>query len=756
MLVDVVVVENGGAKKGSPTGGPFVFVNASRLCGHNSRTATDANISAKGVHRLRIYREFDLVRTNLSTGDRGRRSRVAVACASWNSMNVRALSVFRIATAALGAPLVCVAIRALGAQEVLPVPVRAPADTVVGMNGWFVGGSFGYSQGRTHFALADPARGGSSNALGYSLGGLHAGYSAFLSSKLLIGAEADVSFPDFFEDGVVSSRTMAPGRVVTEKIDLVSTLRGRLGYATGRWLMYGTGGFALSEPRFFESGAGGGDSDQVLRFRSGWVVGAGAEFAMSLSWAARVEYSYDQLGRVAVIFPSGAGVESQSNMHSLQLGLSHKIGWPRADAPKPERGASGTADSIRWNIHGQDTFIEQGYFKFRSPYEGTNSLTGASQAKNTESATAFLGVRLWQAAALYFDPEVDQGSGLDATHGVSAFPNGEAQKAVFPMPRFVVDRLFLRQTFGLGGERESFVDGPNQIAGESDISRITVVVGRLAVTDYFDDNAYANDPRTNFLNWNAYGAGAFDWTMDQISWTWGALAELNQKNWAVRAGYFLLPIVSSNNSFDTHIPGRGEYALEWEWRYSLLSRRGKLRVFGWVNHGTMGSYAAALALPATTPNYPDITLTRQVRSNPGMVVNVEQQLTDDIGLFSRASWSPGRVEILGGTDCSESLSVGAVLKGSSWGRHNDRIGVSGILGGLSPIARAYFAAGGTGILIGDGALNYRVEQVAEAYYSYSAAKWLALSLDYQFVVNPGYNADRGPVSIYAVRVHAAF
>jgi high affinity Mn2+ porin len=313
----------------------------------------------------------------------------------------------------------------------------------------------------------------------------------------------------------------------------------------------------------------------------------------------------------------------------------------------------------------------------------------------------------------------------------------------------------LRQIFGLGGDREPITDGPNQLAGTRDISRITIAVGRLAVTDYFDLNAYANDPRTNFLNWNIYGAGAYDWTMDQISWTWGALAELNQKDWALRVGYFLLPLVSSTNYFDMHIPDRGEYTAEVEERYSLGARPGTLRLFGWVNRGTMGGYAAALALPVTTPAYPDITLTRQVRTNPGVVINAEQGISDDLGLFSRASWSPGQDEILGGTDCSGSVSLGGVLKGTGWGRPNDNIGVSGVMGGLSPVARAYFAAGGLGILIGDGKLNYREEGVLETYYAYALRKWATLSFDYQFIVDPGYNADRGPVSIFALRIHAA-
>jgi high affinity Mn2+ porin len=596
---------------------------------------------------------------------------------------------------------------------------------------------------------------GSSNAFARIEGGPRFGYNRLLSSRLVLGTEIDLSFPNFIEDGVVSSMKMTQGSGVTEKIDFVSTLRGRVGYALDRWLLYGTGGFAVSQARFIDSSAATDVASTIRRVRVGWALGAGAEFGFAPGWTASVEYLDTQLGHVDGVFPSGIGVASSTDVQNLRLGLSRQLSW--SDPHAPSIGTSGpTPAHDRWNIHGQDTFIEQGYFQFRSPYEGTNSLSGATQAKNTESATAFFGTRLWHGAELYFNPEIDQGSGLNTTHGVAAFPNGEAQKASFPLPRFVADRLFLRQTFGLGGARETVDDGPNQLAGIRDISRITFVVGRLAVPDYFNGNTYANDPRTNFLNWNIYGAGAYDWTMDQISWTWGALAELNQKDWAFRVGYFLLPISSSNNAFDIHIPDRGEYAAEAEWRYAVGSQSGKLRVFGWVNHGTMGSYAAALALPDTTPNYPDIALTRQVRTNPGVVINVEQAITSDLGVFSRASWSPGLVEILGGTDCSRSLSLGGLLQGRFWGRPNDNVGVSGVVGGLSPIAHAYFAAGGLGILVGDGQLNYGEEKGLEAYYAYALRKWATLSFDYQFIINPGYNADRGPVSIYAARFHLAF
>jgi high affinity Mn2+ porin len=236
----------------------------------------------------------------------------------------------------------------------------------------------------------------------------------------------------------------------------------------------------------------------------------------------------------------------------------------------------------------------------------------------------------------------------------------------------------------------------------------------------------------------------------------GAAVELNQKNWAIRGGYFLVPTVSNVNTFDTQIPKHGEYIGELELRYSLFAQPGKLRLMGWTNIANMGSYAEALAMPVSTPNYPDITQTRQLRTNYGFVVNMEQAITNELGIFSRASWSPGLVEIIGWTDCDESFSFGTVLKGTAWGRPDDKIGVGGVVEGLSPIARAYFAAGGLGILIGDGQFNYRPEKIFEAYYAYSLNKWATLTFNYQFIGNPGYNADRGPVSVFSGRLHAQF
>ena len=447
---------------------------------------------------------------------------------------------------------------------------------------------------------------------------------------------------------------------------------------------------------------------------------------------------------------------STVDLNSLRVGLSRKLDWTGGTTSSRDVGGSWAIDPSSWNVHGQLTFIEQGYPAFRSPYQGPNSLTGANQIQNTTSATAFLGYRPRDGTEIYVNPELMQGFGLDNTLGVAGFPNGEAQKSNFPIPRIDIARVFVRQTFGLGGEQETIEDGPNQLAGKQDISRITVTAGRFSVLDIFDGNTYSHDPRVDFLSWNMYCCGSYDLTMDKIGYTWGTAVELNQKSWTIRGGYFLVPIVSNNNSYDTQILEHGEYIGELELRYSLFSQPAKLRLMGWTNIANMGSYAEALAMPVTTPNYPSIAQTRQVRVNYGFVANVEQAITSELGIFARASWSPGLVEIIGWTDCDESLSFGTVLKGNAWGRPEDKIGVGGVVEGLSPISRAYFAAGGLGILIGDGQLNYRPEQILEFYYAYSVNRWATLTFDYQFVNNPGYNADRGPVSIFSGRLHAQF
>ena len=640
----------------------------------------------------------------------------------------------------------------------LAQPTSAGDTPTFDWSGLYVGGYVAYGRGQLGDTLFDPDPTQSSRGFGGLHGGLQIGYNYVLPSRLLLGAEADVSFPNFLEDGLIASRTTAQGTNVAGQIDYIATLRGRVGYTFNHWLIYATGGLAWSQARFTESPGFGTDEDTTQFTRAGWTAGVGAELAVAANWTARVEYVYDRFGSLSANFPSGTNYVSAFDLHMLRLGLNYKIGADNGDRliTKAVSADDWPIPSKDWNVHGQFTLIGQGYPAFRSPYEGPQSLSGGSQFKNTTTATAFIGFRPWNGGEIYVDPELMQGFGLSDTFGLAGFPNGEAQKSNFPVPRFNVGRVYLRQTFGLGGEQETVEDGPNQLGGKQDISRFTITAGKMSVIDFFDNNAFSHDPRRDFLNWNMYCCGSYDLTMDKVGYTWGSFAELNQKQWAFRFGYFLVPTVSNVNTFDAHVPDHGEYIGELELRYSLFALRGKLRLMGWANRATMGSYADAVALPINSPNYPDITLTRKMRTNYGFVANLEQGITQDIGIFSRISWDAGQTEKIGWTDCDRSFSVGAVLKGTTWGRPDDKIGIGGVIEGLSPEARAYFAAGGLGILIGDGRLKYRNEKIMEAYYAYSLNNWATLTFDYQLVADPAYNADRGPVSIFAGRLHAEF
>src|SRR5581483_269849 len=454
-----------------------------------------------------------------------------------------------------------------------------------------------------------------------------------------------------------------------------------------------------------------------------------------------------------VMFANGSTYGGSFDMHMLRFGLNWRPGAAGG------KGGDSLSGSDRWEIHGQTTYIQEAYPRFPAAYTGPNSLTPWAQTREIWSASAFLGVKLWDGGELYYNPELLQGFGLSDTVGLAGYPNGEAQKSGFLFPRYSTSRLFLRQTFGFGGGEDKVESSYGQMAGKRDVDRLTIQVGRFSVHDVFDNNAYASDSRNDFLNWSVWAAGAFDYPADKIGLTYGATAEFNRKDWAVRAGYFLLGDKPNSSNFDERVPDRGGYVAEFEKRYQLFSRDGKLRLTGWFTRSFAGSYGEALDLVAATPGLDPTTAiiaTRQTRTKYGYIVNLEQSVTDDVGVFSRWSWNDGRSEINAFADIDTSLSAGASIKGKQWGRPDDKIGIAGVVNGLSKGHRDYLAAGGLSILLGDGALNYRNEQIIETFYAYQLKKDVTLTFNYQFIANPGYNADRGPVHFFTGRLHAEF
>ena len=412
------------------------------------------------------------------------------------------------------------------------------------------------------------------------------------------------------------------------------------------------------------------------------------------------------------------------------------------------------SEQQRWSFHVQGTEIGMGQPGFRSPYKGTNSIPPDDDFRQTSTFDVYLGARLWPGGEAYVDVGYYQGFGFGNTHGIAAFPNAEGSKVGQRIGDGILPHLFFRQTFGFGGEQEEFEADQLQLREKVDISRLTFTIGRLTTSDQFDVNAYAHDPTHQFLNWALVNNGAYDYAGDSYGYIEGATIELNQKEWALRYGIFDVPRVSNGFAKDGHLLKAWQQVLELEERYTILDRSGKIRLLGWLESAHMGSYSETLADPALIE---DITKTRRYRYQYGFALNVEQAISENVGAFIRASWRDGQSEVWQYTDIDGSVSAGLQVKGNPWNRQGDTAGIAGIIDGISPAHRAFFAAGGLGPLIGDGKLpHYSLEKVIEIYYDVEITKNIHFAVDYQFVANPAYNADRGPINIFGGRLHFQF
>jgi high affinity Mn2+ porin len=644
-----------------------------------------------------------------------------------------------------------------GSAVAADMPLKAPVlKTVYDWTGFYIGGHVGYGGGSLGPGTNPlPEQGvGLPHSVTGLIGGYQAGYSRQFSNHVVLGVEADASFTSPV-DALALARAPAPFNAT---IDYVGTLRGRAGYAFGAVMPYVTGGFAWGHSSVDVTNAAGKVFATPGQTQTGWTAGAGIEFAVSGNWSAKVEYDYIDLSRRNYDL-SGLGLPNigvDPKIQLIQLGLNYRFGDTLWNAPVSANPQTALPESDAWNVHAQTTFLTQGYPAFRSPYTGPISLPGGGQTQQTWTTTAFLGVRLWQGGEFYFDPELAQGFGLNGALGLAGFPNGEAQKAGGAYPKFRPQRYYLKQTFGLGGEQEDVADAANQLPGKRDIDRITLIVGRFAVGDFFDNNAYAHDPRADFMNWAMWSSAAYDFPADLPGYTRGGVVELNRKDWAVRAGLFEVPSAPNSDvlTFQT-----GATVVEFEERHAIFGQPGKLRLGAFANSGNTGNYSQALAIEGADPALDINAVMASIRHDQlkyGFYANLEQQIATDIGLFARASWNDGQTEILSFTDIDRSVSAGLSIKGSRWGRPNDTIGIGGAVNGLSDAHRDFLAAGGVGLLVGDGQLNYHNEQIFETYYAYAIDKSFTFTADYQLITNPAYNADRGPVSVFSGRLHGEF
>jgi hypothetical protein len=411
-------------------------------------------------------------------------------------------------------------------------------------------------------------------------------------------------------------------------------------------------------------------------------------------------------------------------------------------------------DASDWQIHGQATTVTQTHGGFTSPYAGDNSLLSRQETATSFTGTLMTGFRLWKGGEFYLDGEGAAGKGVSSVLGMAGAPNGETYRVGNPAFRASVVRAFFRQTWDLGGDAQKVEDDAHQLAGIRSSRRIVVHVGKLSVMDLFDNNAYSHDPRTQFLNWTLMGHGAWDYPADTRGYTWGYATEFYWDAWAARYARFAEPLEANQLELDHGFARAHGDVVEVEHDHALGDLPGAVRVMVYRNTARMGDYREALAL---SPVNPEITATGAYgRVKRGWGINAEQALTQDLGAFARWSWNDGKTETWAFTEVDRSITAGLSLKGTAWGRPKDRFGLAFIQNGLASEHREYLAAGGQGFIIGDGRLSYAPERILETTYALAVGKHVTASLDLQHCWNPAYNTDRGPVTLYALRLHAQF
>src|SRR5665213_2542242 len=490
-----------------------------------------------------------------------------------------------------------IALSAWSAASAADLPVKAPVPAAVfDWTGFYIGSHFGYATGSTNWTATEagaavPTLNGSIDLFnsydafkgtGSYFLGLQAGYNHMLPSRFMVGFEADFSAPNTIAGTQIFSSALAGQASYNDTVLQFGTTRGRVGYAFGQWLVYGTGGLAWSYDRLTRTQLAGmpagtvGTTEAQLLWRWGWAAGAGLEVPIAPNWSARIEFlATDFTGRPKPFIASAQTFNSDLQMQSLRLGLNYRLG---ADPLKSDVFTKGVPalEMSNFAVHGQTTLVTQYAAPFRAPYAGQNSLAPDS-GRETLDIDLYLGFRPWQGAEIWIDPEIDQGFGLSGTFGVAGFPSAEAYKVGAAYPYAQLPRAFIRQTIDLGGDVQKVDAGINQFAGSQTADRLVITVGKFSVVDIFDQNKYAHDPRADFLNWTLVNTGAFDYAADAWAFTYGGAVEWYTGQWTFRADVFDGPVVPNSSDLD---PTFGQFQMvgEIERRYSLWGQPGKIAV----------------------------------------------------------------------------------------------------------------------------------------------------------------------------------
>ncbi len=416
----------------------------------------------------------------------------------------------------------------------------------------------------------------------------------------------------------------------------------------------------------------------------------------------------------------------------------------------------------RFTLHAQETTVSQFRLGFSAKYTGAHSQSTSEEWATTVTSTIFAGIRLWKYSQLVINPEIAGGHGLSSAFGIAAFTNGEAFRVGNPDPTIYLARGFFRQLIPLSHKLEWQDDSENKVAQYVPKNYLSVTLGKVSVADYFDDNSFSHNARTQFMSWGLMSNGAWDYAANTRGYTPSAIVEYVSDRVEIRYGFSMMPVTANGNTMDKNIGKANGNVFEIKYKYQLGGRAGKIAALAFYNTAFMGSYTASNTLsvadtanPGFYKNSYTILASRQYgRSKYGYGLNIEQKLSEHIGLFAKASYNDGKNETWCFTEIDRAFSLGTLINGTKWRRQDDQIGLAYCASGLSNEHRKYLANGGMGFMLGDGKLNYGTEHLVESFYKIALIKnQINASLVYQYIINPGYNKDRGPMRVFSIRLH---
>jgi hypothetical protein len=414
------------------------------------------------------------------------------------------------------------------------------------------------------------------------------------------------------------------------------------------------------------------------------------------------------------------------------------------------------SENNRWWIAGQMNFIFQAHPDFQAKYSGPNSFHSNYEKATSRLMTLYTGFQVTDRTDLLMDVESAGGRGLSDALGIAGFTNLDVVRNPSLGSKPYLARILLNHTISMSKGETDADRTILSLARKVPVRRVEFWIGKFSTVDFFDVNTYEADSHLQFLNWTVDNNGAYDYAADTRGYTVGAVVQYQDRNWALRFGEVLMPQVANGMDLEYNLRRARAENVELEFRRSLVRKRsGAVRFLSYVNHANMGVYRQAIEqFRAGETEVPDITAhPRWTKIKYGFGVNWEQEIADSVALFGRYGWNNGKTESFAYTEVDNTVSFGVRVRGLRGSRPQDRTAAAFVSNWISTVHQEYLALGGQGFLLGDGGLNHGRENIIESYHRAHLGHGIYIGPDVQYIVNPGYNRDRGPVVAPGFRVH---